>query len=117
MIITTSEIEEYYFEERCHIKELLNTPEWPDISIAQARVEIGVTTVLHQLEGGEIYYILQGEGLVNIDGQMAKVTSGDVIPIRPNQKQQITNTGKGDLLFLAICSPKFTPAAYAVAKD
>lgn len=35
---------EFYLAENCFIKELLNTPDDPDLSIAKARVAPGQTT-------------------------------------------------------------------------
>ncbi|MEZ5523878.1 MAG: cupin domain-containing protein [Pseudomonadales bacterium] len=105
---------EFYTPEQCHITELLNSPGDPDVSIARARVEPGVTTCWHRLQGTtERYYILQGEGRVEV-GELAAqaVGVGDVVLIPPQCRQRITNTGDSDLVFLAICSPRFIPAAY-----
>jgi hypothetical protein len=35
---------EYYFEEGCFITELSNSPQYPDLSVARARVPVGVTS-------------------------------------------------------------------------
>jgi oxalate decarboxylase/phosphoglucose isomerase-like protein (cupin superfamily) len=40
------------------------------------------------------------------------VNAGDVVLIPPLCRQRITNTGKADLLFLAICTPRFRQDAY-----
>ncbi|MEL7250261.1 MAG: cupin domain-containing protein [Bacteroidota bacterium] len=117
--IKTEECLEYYFEERCFIRELLNTADSPNLSIAQARVEPGVTTVLHSLKGMELYYILSGEGLAEVAAQQCPVGAGDLIRIEAGERQRITNTGLQDLLFLAICTPRFIPENYSdlEAKD
>jgi mannose-6-phosphate isomerase-like protein (cupin superfamily) len=74
----------------------------------------GVTTRRHRLDGvTERYVILQGSGQVNFGGQAAQtVNPGDVVIIPPRCSQQITNVGTCDLLFLAICTPRFVPEAY-----
>jgi hypothetical protein len=41
--------DEFYTSERCYIIELSNTPDDPDVSIARARLEPGVTTRWHRL--------------------------------------------------------------------
>ena len=41
-----------------------------------------------------------------------RVTAGDVVIIPPQVRQRISNIGTDDLVFLAICSPRFTGAAY-----
>ena len=105
---------EYFFREGCHITEWLNTADDEDLSIARARVEPGVTTRLHSLAGiTERYVILEGRGQVRV-GQLpeAEVEPGDVVVIPPDQPQQITNSGRDDLIFLAICTPRFQPEAY-----
>ena len=105
---------EYYTAEKCYITELSNTPDDPDVSIARARVEPGVTTRWHRLKGtSERYFIISGKGLVEIGEQAPQeVTAGDVVIIPQMCRQRITNTGDDDLIFLAICSPRFTQEAY-----
>jgi len=105
---------EYYFEEGCFILELCNSSEDPQVSIARARVQGGVTTRWHRLEGvTERYVILEGEGRVEVGTLLPQtVYPGDVVLIPPGCPQRITNTGPGDLIFLAICSPRFTREVY-----
>ena len=105
---------EYYFKEGCHILELSNVPDDPQVSIARARVAPGVTTRPHRLDGiTERYVILQGRGRVTLGGRAAQVVSpGDVVIIPSGCPQQIANDGDGDLIFLAICTPRFVPEAY-----
>ncbi len=105
---------ESYTQEGCHITELHNTPDDPEASIARARVEPGVTTRWHRLKGtAERYYIAQGKGRVEI-GQLPPqdVTAGDIVLIPPMCRQRIANTGSEDLVFLAICTPRFLNDAY-----
>lgn len=105
---------EFFFHEGCHIVEVSNSPDDPEISIARARVEPGITTRWHRLAATtERYVILEGAGSVEIGGQSAtNVGPGDVVIIPPMCRQRITNTGKSDLIFLAICTPRFTNEAY-----
>ena len=106
---------EYFFAaEGCYITELSNSPDDPAVSIAQARVEAGVTTAWHCLKNTvERYVISSGEGLVEIGYDAPrKVTQGDVVVIAPMERQRITNTGNSDLIFLAICTPRFLPENY-----
>jgi mannose-6-phosphate isomerase-like protein (cupin superfamily) len=111
--------EEFYTSEKCYITELSNTPEDPDVSIARARVEPGVTTRWHRLKGTtERYLILSGQGLVETgDLPPQKVTTGDVVIIAPLCRQRITNTGLDDLIFLAVCTPRFMPDVYEDVED
>jgi mannose-6-phosphate isomerase-like protein (cupin superfamily) len=101
-------------DERCHIVELSNTAEDEAVSIARARVAPGISTRWHQLAGiAERYVMIEGSGLVEIGDLPAQfVETGDVVLIPPGCRQRITNTGAQDLIFLAICTPRFRWDAY-----
>lgn len=101
-------------EERCHILELANHDGDPALSIARARVEPGVCTRWHRLRGiSERYLILEGEGLVEVGAMAAQtVGPGDVVLIAPSERQRIRNSGPRDLVFLALCTPRFRWDAY-----
>jgi len=105
---------EFYTEEKCYISELLNTPEDPDVSVAKARVEPGVTTRWHCLRDvTERYCIVSGKGSVEVDTHPPRdVQAGDVVFIPPMCRQRITNNGEEDLIFLAVCTPRFTEESY-----
>ena len=107
-----AEEEEYFFKEGCHILEVMNHHSAPNLSIARARVAPGVTTVLHALEGTEVYYILSGQGDAQIGLETFSVLPHQALYIAPGIPQKITNTGEEDLVFLAICTPRFTNDAY-----
>ncbi len=106
--------DEYYIDEGCYITEISNSEDDPCVSIARARVELGVTTRLHQLLGTiERYVILQGEGLVEVgDLSPQVVKTSDVVLIPSECPQKITNTGSSDLIFLVICTPRFEKSCY-----
>lgn len=105
---------EYYTDERCHIVELANIDADPAASIAQARVAVGVTTRWHRLaEITERYVILSGHGRVEVgDLPPQPVGPGDVVIIPPGCRQRIACVGETELIFLAICTPRFRPDAY-----
>lgn len=52
-----------------------------------------------------IYYILKGEGIVELDGKRHLVSPGVVIFIPPKVKHAIINTGFEDLIFIVAASP------------
>ena len=105
---------EYYFAEGCFITELSNTAQHPDLSIARARVPVGVTTRWHCVKNtAERYVILDGRGRAEVGDQTPReVGPGDVVVIPASQRQRIANIGDKDLIFLAICTPRFERAAY-----
>lgn len=106
--------EEFYIEEGCYIREMSNSEDDPELSIAQARLAPGITTRWHSLTGiSERYYLLQGEGMVEVGQQPPQlVKAGDVVIIPPSCRQRIHNCGRQDLIFLAICTLRFVPPAY-----
>lgn len=113
-VIRPDPAHESYTPERCHILELSNSADDEALSIARARVEPGVTTAFHKVvDTAERYVILSGEGLVELEGQNPEnVGVGDVVLIPPGADQRITNTGMTDLIFLALCTPRFRQERY-----
>jgi mannose-6-phosphate isomerase-like protein (cupin superfamily) len=111
--------QEFFTPENCYIIEMSNSPDDPDMSIARARVEPGVTTRWHRLKGTvERYYILSGNGKMEV-GELPpqEVNPGDIVIIPPMCRQRITNTGSEDLIFLAICTPRFVDDVYQDLED
>jgi mannose-6-phosphate isomerase-like protein (cupin superfamily) len=106
--------DEYWFEEGCYITELSNTADDPAVSIARARVAPGMTTRWHRLrDTTERYLMLEGRGRVEVGDEKAReVGPREVVRIPPMVRQRIINVGKGDLVFLAICTPRFRPENY-----
>lgn len=105
---------EFDTDERCAIIELSNRAQDPTVSIARARVAPGVTTAWHRLRGiTERYLILEGRGIMEVgDLPPTEVGPGDTVHIPPMCRQRITNPGDGDLVFVAICTPRFVAQAY-----
>jgi mannose-6-phosphate isomerase-like protein (cupin superfamily) len=110
----SQEAEEYDTSERCQILETWNRDSDPALSLARARVGPGITTRRHRLNGiTERYLILEGRGLVEVEGLSPEiVTPGDLVFIPPEHHQRITNIGEGDLIFVAACTPRFVATAY-----
>lgn len=106
-------------EERCDINELLNHSSSPDCSIAQAIVAPGEITQLHAVsETIERYIILKGEGQVMVDhSEPEHVSYLDVVTIPAGTAQQIHNSGKSELIFLCICTPRFEQKNYQKLGD
>lgn len=106
--------EEYPIAERCRVLETWNRPDDPALSVARARVAPGVTTRRHRLTGiVERYLILAGRGRVEVGDLAPEVVGlGDLVHIPAGCPQSITNLGETDLVFLALCTPRFTHASY-----
>ncbi|HUL13426.1 MAG TPA: cupin domain-containing protein [Methylococcaceae bacterium] len=105
---------EFYTPEKCYIIELSSTPDDPDASIARARFARGVTTRWHRVVGTtERYVILEGSGRVEAGSLSPQdVSIADAVLIPLSCRQRIANLGQEDLIFLAICTPRFRPELY-----
>jgi len=53
----------------------------------------------------QIYHVLEGEGLMEIEGKNRVVRKHDVIYLPPGVEHAISNTGLVDLVFLVVTSP------------
>ena len=100
--------------ERCWILENWNAKDDPALTIAQARVEPGVTTEWHALEGvTERYVVIAGRGRMDVDVlPPTEIAPGDVVFIPAGVRQRVSNIGSSDLIFYCVCTPPFTPACY-----
>jgi mannose-6-phosphate isomerase-like protein (cupin superfamily) len=77
-------------------------------TLAEARLPGGAGTMPHHhVKTEEIYYVLEGRGLMRVDQDTAAVGPGDAIAIPPGASHQITNTGPGVLRFLCCCAPGY----------
>ncbi|HHT18392.1 MAG: cupin domain-containing protein [Euryarchaeota archaeon] len=75
-------------------------------SIAYALLNKGEASLPHELKTSvEIYYILEGKGVMHIDKESEEVKKGDAIYIPPGSVQWIKNNGKSLLKFLCVVTP------------
>ena len=103
----------FFTDERVWIRERLNHASEPLVSIADARLEPGVTTQLHRLRGiRERYVITTGTGRMLVGNREFSVLAGDVVVIDADESQRITNTGMDELCFECVCTPRFVPESY-----
>jgi mannose-6-phosphate isomerase-like protein (cupin superfamily) len=76
-------------------------------TLAEATLGPGQQTERHyHAESEELYYLLQGTGEMEIDGEHSTVGPGDAILIPPGAWHQIT-AGDAGLRFLCCCSPPY----------
>lgn len=75
-------------------------------SLAEASLPVGRATDRHYHKlSEEFYFILEGAGSMEIDGETREVGPGDAILIPANAWHQITATV--DLRFLCCCAPPY----------
>lgn len=92
------------------IRELLGLPTAPvrNQSLAEATLEPGQSTERHyHRESEELYYLLEGSGEMEIDGERARVGPGDAILIPPGAWHQIRADEASPLRFLCCCAPPY----------
>ncbi len=111
--VKSDEAAEFWTDERCFITELCNTGYAPGGSLAIARVEPGVTTQLHCLAGlTETYIVIEGVGLMEVDGSRFSIAAGDQVVIPPGIAQRVTELGESDFRFYCWGSPRFIAERY-----
>lgn len=77
-------------------------------SLAEAIIKPEQTTVLHRhIKSEELYFILQGEGKMQLEDKIFMVSEGDTICIPPGTNHCIENIGKKNLKILCCCSPAY----------
>jgi len=77
-------------------------------TLAEARLGLNQSTTPHfHAKTEEIYYILEGQGLMEIGHEVRAVGPSDAIAIPPGQRHQITNIGDCMLRFLCCCAPGY----------
>jgi len=57
----------------------------------------------------ESYYILSGQGALDLDAERVTLRPGDAVVIPPGAVHQIHATGSADLVLLAVCVPAWAP--------
>ncbi len=95
------------------VREMLNpkhdtAPLQLGYSLAHATLPPKKTSLPHRFKtASEVYYILNGEGIMHIDKETEIVGPGDTIYIPPKGVQFIENIGDEDLEFLCIVYPEW----------
>jgi mannose-6-phosphate isomerase-like protein (cupin superfamily) len=90
------------------IRELLHPDKAPlelRYSLAHATLKPGDTSLKHYLRTSEVYYILEGRGIMHIGEESGEVIPGQAIYIPPMAWQCISNQGPDDLKFICIVDP------------
>lgn len=95
------------------IKELVHPDHDPvsGVSLAEATVAPGGRTYAHvHTLSEEIYYTLDGGGVLYIGGQKFDMSPGDAHLIKPGQEHMVVANAGAPLRFLCVCSPPYAHA-------
>ena len=74
-------------------------------SLAHCTIAPGNSSKPHKMKTSEIYYILQGSGIMHIEEEQKVVKKNETIFVPPMSRQFIENNGEGDLIALCIVDP------------
>ena len=74
-------------------------------SVAHFSLDRGKKSQLHKIKSSEIYYILEGQGILYVDDDKIQVSKDDSVYIPPMSKQYIENVGNAKLKLLCIVDP------------
>lgn len=110
-IIKRDEVVAFHTKDGSIIRELLAPANSSIVrqSLAEAILPPGFATQAHlHPNTEEIYYILQGEGVMAIEEEQCQVGVGDAIAIPAGQRHQIHNPGTQEMVFLCCCVPAYT---------
>jgi mannose-6-phosphate isomerase-like protein (cupin superfamily) len=111
LINSESQCTQFVANDGCRIRELLhpkNDNVALDFSLAIAEVEPDCTTYRHRLAQAEVYYLIEGTGIMHVDNEVSAVVAGDAVLIPPGCVQWIENSGKQTLKFAAIVAPAWS---------
>ncbi len=104
-------IKSYTTKDGSLIRELMhpNVHGNVQLSLAEAIISTGSTTLLHRHhKSEEIYYVTEGTGIMTLGGEQFEIMVGDTICILPGTQHQIQNTGDVPMRVLCSCSPPYS---------
>ena len=99
-------IEPFTTKDGSAIRELHHTAAQ---SLAEATLAPGRSTTRHYHRASEeIYFVVEGDGEMELDGERRRVEPGDAILIPPDAWHTLVNVGDGLLSILCCCSPPYS---------
>lgn len=107
MIVTSVEgVEAFVTKDGSTIRELHHTLVQ---SLAEATLEVEQATERHYHRvTEEIYFVLKGQGRMEVDGEVTHVRPGDAVLIPAGAWHQLENNGTSELRILCCCAPPYS---------
>ena len=102
------EIEAFTGQEGTEVKQIFSPSETDNsirYSIAHCTINPGNNSKSHTMKTSEMYYIIQGNGIMHIGEEQKQVKQNEVIFVPPMSKQFLENNGDVDLVVLCIVDP------------
>ncbi len=104
-------LEEYATKDGSIIRELMHPDKHDNSnqSLTEAVVAAGHDTVLHKHHRSEeLYHVLEGKGILLLDGERIELHARDTVCIKPGLPHKLVNTGKLQLRILCCCTPPYS---------
>jgi mannose-6-phosphate isomerase-like protein (cupin superfamily) len=103
-VIDTAHAEHYQWGREAEGWHLLRRE---DLSVIQERVPSGIHEVRHyHKEARQFFYILSGEAVIEIAGEVHMLQAGQGIEAPPKTPHQFRNESNAEVVFLVISAPK-----------
>ena len=78
-------------------------------SLAEATLEPGEATERHYHRASEeIYFVVKGSGLMEVDGDSKHIRPGDAVLIPAGAWHTLENDGNSELRILCCCAPSYS---------
>ncbi len=89
-----------------------------DVSIAHVKMVPGNISLLHKhVLFTELYYILNGKGILFVDNEEFMVAEDTLVEIPPGVSHKLKNVGEFTLSHLVISNPPFNPKDVEVLNE
>jgi mannose-6-phosphate isomerase-like protein (cupin superfamily) len=99
-------VEAFVTKDGSTIRELHHTQAQ---SLAEATLEPGQATERHYHRASEeIYFVLKGQGEMELDGETRFLRPGDAVLIPPGAWHTLENNGTSELRILCTCAPPYS---------
>ena len=59
----------------------------------------------HRHPQEEVYYVVNGEGEIDLEGELQPIKKGEAVYVPPNQIHNLRNPGKQDMTFVFVYAP------------
>ena len=102
------EIEAFTGQEGTQIKQIFSPSETDNsirYSIAHCTINPRKSSKPHTMRTSEVYYIIQGNGVMHVGEEQKQVKQNDMIFVPPMSRQFLDNNGEIQLVALCIVDP------------
>jgi mannose-6-phosphate isomerase-like protein (cupin superfamily) len=62
----------------------------------------------YHTEAEEVYFVLEGQGGIRVEGETRAIEPGYVVSVGPGQRHKVWQEGERDLVLLVTCVPAYS---------